>query len=80
MIGRKEIIKMRSFRVFLSASFVVSVLGFTACATEMVNTDDPTVKSMDAAPVKKKDEQTVKSKASGSNEGSEEKEKIMSFD
>ena len=71
---------MRSFRVFLSALFVVSVLGFTACTTEMVNTDDPAVKSTDAATAKKKDEQTVKSKASGSKEGSEEKEKIMSFD
>ena len=71
---------MRSFRVFLSALFVVSVLGFTACTTEMVNKDDPTVKSTDAATVKKKDEQTVKSKASGSNEGSEEKERVMSFD
>lgn len=78
MIGRKEIVKMRSFRVFWSALLVVSVLGFTACATEMVNKDDPTVKSTDAAT--KKDEQTVKSKASGSNQGSEEKEKIMSGD
>ena len=71
---------MRRFRVLLSALLVVSVLGFTACTTEMVNTDDPTVKSTDAATAKKKDEQTVKSKASGSKEGSEEKEKIMSFD
>jgi ABC-type phosphate transport system substrate-binding protein len=63
MISRKEIAKMRSFRVFLSVLFVVSVLGFTACATEMVNKDDP-----DAATAKKKDEQTVKSKASGSNQ------------
>ena len=46
----------------------------------MVNKDDPTVKSTDAATVKKKDEQTVKSKASGSNEGSEEMERVMSFD
>ena len=59
---------MRSFRVFLSVLFVVSVLGFTACTTEMVNKDDPTVKSTDAATVKKKDEQTVKSKASESNQ------------
>jgi hypothetical protein len=70
MIGRKDIVKMRSSRVFLSASFVVSVLGFTACT--MVNKDDPTVKSTDPATVKKKDEQIVKSKASGSNQGSEE--------
>jgi hypothetical protein len=80
MIGRKEIAKMRSFRVFLSALFVVSVLGFTSCATEMVNKDDPTVKSTDAATAKKKDEQTVKSKASGSKEGSEEKERVISGD
>ena len=66
MIGRKELVKMRSFRVLWSALFVVSVLGFTACATGMVNKDDPTVKSTDAAT--KKDEQTVKSKASGSNQ------------
>lgn len=73
MIGRKEIAKMRSFRVFLSVLFVVSVLGFTSCATEMVNKDDPTVKSTDAA--------TVKKKASESNQGSEEKkEGVMSFD
>jgi hypothetical protein len=54
MIGRKEMVKMRSFRVFLSVLFVVSVLGFTSCATEMVNKDDPTVKSTDPATVKKK--------------------------
>jgi hypothetical protein len=68
MIGRKDIVKMRSSRVFLSASFVVSVLDFTSCATEMVNKDDLTVKSTDAATAKKKDEQTVKSKASESNQ------------
>ena len=67
MISRKEIVKMRRFRVLLSALLVVSVLGFTACTTEMVNTDDPTVKSTDAATAKKKDEQTVKSKASGTH-------------
>jgi len=80
MTGRKEIVKMRSLRVLLSALLVVSVLGFTACTTEMVNKDEPTAKSTDAATVKKKDEPAVKSKESGSNEGSEEKEKVMSFD
>ena len=59
---------MKSNKFLLSASFVVGILGFTACTTEMVNTDDPTVKSTDAATAKKKDEQTVKSKASGSNQ------------
>lgn len=73
MTGRKEIVKMRSLRVLLSALLVVSVLGFTACTTEMVNKDEPTAKSTDAA--------TVKKKASESNQGSEEKkEGVMSFD
>jgi len=53
MISRKEIVKMRRFRVLLSALLVVSVLGFTACTTEMVNKDEPTAKSTDAATVEK---------------------------
>jgi hypothetical protein len=80
MIVRKEIVKMRSRRSFLSALFVVGTLGLTGCTTAMVDKDEPTIKSTDAATVKKKDESAAKSKGSGSNEGSEEKEKPMSFD
>jgi len=80
MIGRKEIVKMKSNRFLLSASFVVGVLGFSACTTEMVNKGAPTVNSTDTAGAKAKDAASAKAKASGSNESSEEKEKVMSFD
>jgi hypothetical protein len=78
--GQKEIVKMKSNKFLLSASFVVGILGFSACTTEMANKGAPTVSSTDAADVKAKDAAAAKAKESGSNQGSEEKEKIQSFD
>jgi len=71
---------MKSNRFFLSASFVVGILGFSACTTEMANKGAPTVSSADTAAAKDKDAASAKAKVSGSKESSEEKEKVMSFD
>ena len=68
---------MRNLRSVLWASFVVGVLGVSACTTAMV--DKPGTDARDAAKVKEKDG-LMKATDSGSKAGSEEKEKIMSFD
>ena len=68
---------MSSFRIVLSVLFIVGVLGLSACTSAMV--DQSAAKPTDAATVKKKDESSVKSTETGSK-GSEEKEKVMSFD
>ena len=79
MIGRKDLLKTYSnekLQKFFLALFVVVTLGLSACTTAVV--DNPTAKPTDAATVKKRNESTVKSTDTGS--GSEEKERIMSFD
>ena len=81
MIYRKEKVKMGSRRVLLWAVFVLGALSLTACMAEVGNKGEPTMKSTAAAAtVKKKDESAAKPKEPGSAEGSEEKEKVMSFD
>jgi len=70
--------QMRNLRSVLWASFVVGVLGVSACTTAVV--DKPAAEATGATTVKKKDESMMKGTDTGSKARSEEKEKIMSFD